>query len=176
MSRIRSGGFRRGRRVADAMTPELYDCVDRGLAAERAGDLAAALEWHLAVPMFRRGRHQLMLRGLVDLGDALPEWVWARLLGYLAVRCEDGATGRLQKQAVRLIGQSMHDPLMDACYRRGGDPIKVHAQVLGESWAFHQYATHEAGMLVSFIDEFATGALLEHADLARSWAPARLSG
>lgn len=158
------------------MTPDLYACVDRCHAAERAGDLDAALEWHLSVPMFQRGRHKLMLEGLVDLGDPLPEWVWARLLAYLAMRCEDGRTGRLAQDHVRALIEVHHAELLDRCYEEHGDPVKVIAWVSGESWIVHQYLAHEAGVLESFLDEFATDRLAEHAELARSWLRAPLSG
>lgn len=171
-----SGGFRRHRRVADSMTPELYACVDRALAAERAGDASVAVEWHQCVPMFRRSRHRELTDRLAALGDPLPEWVWARWIVYQSIRCEDGDTGPLVKDAVRAAIEGIHVDLMDDCYRSGGDPIRVIARVSGESWAFHQLAAHEGGGLTAFIDEFAVDRLAEHADLARRWAEAPLNG
>jgi hypothetical protein len=47
------------------MTPDLFACVERANAAEPAGDFAAALEWHQAVPMIVRGRHRAILGRLL---------------------------------------------------------------------------------------------------------------
>lgn len=158
------------------MTTELHACVERSAAAERAGDVDAALEWHQAVPMFRKGRHRSILRGLQHLGDALPEWVWARWIVYQSLRCEDGETGRLAKQLAHAITEAVHPDLLEACFVANGDPVKVLARTLGESWVFHQLAPFEGGVMSSFIDEFAVGRLAEHAELARRWATAPLRG
>lgn len=151
-------------------------CVDLAYAAERAGDIVGALEWYRAVPMFGKGRNVQLLAGLVAVGDELPEWGWARYLAYLAVRCEDGETGQRVRLAGSGVGMAIHEPLMEQCYDEGGDPMRVHARVFGESWAFHQAAAHEVGALAAYIDEFAVGRLAEHADLAQGWIDARMSG
>jgi len=160
------------------MTPDLFACVDRANEAERAGDAATALEWHQAVPMFRRGRHRSILDRIARLGDDLPPWVWARWIAYQAQRCEEpgSRTGGLQRQVLTYGVGTFHAHLLDECHEQGGDPVRVAARVLGESWACHQLMTHEFGGLVAFIDEFATGALAEHADLARTWADVPLGG
>ena len=176
MSRKPTGGFRRRPRVADKMTPDLYACVDRALAAERAGDIEAALEWHQSVPMFRRGRNRWILDQLARLEGELPPWVWARWIAYQAMRCEDGATGRLTRASGLEVAEEFHYELLEDCYDREGDPVKVLARVLGESWAYHQRATHDGGGLLAFVDEFAVERLAEHADLARRWAAAPMGG
>lgn len=179
MSRTNSGpGFRRLPRIADQMTPDLFACVERAFAAERAGDAATALEWHQAVPMFRRGRHRGLLDRLSRLDGDLPPWVWARWIVYQSLRCEDpgSRTARLHRRFVSYVVEAFHADLLDECHDEGGDPVQVIARVLGESWACHQLFPHEFGGLVSFIDEFPTGALAEHADLARSWAGVPLGG
>ncbi|WP_067433398.1 hypothetical protein [Nocardioides jensenii] len=156
------------------MTPDHYACVKNSCAAERAGDAAEALEWHQAVPMFRRGRNRHLMEQLVALGDALPEWVWARWIAYQAMRCEDGETGERVSTVRAAVTEAVHCDLLDACHTDGGDPVQVLARVMGESWAFQQFVVHEGGALVSFIDEFANGRLAEHAELARSWSGARM--
>lgn len=158
------------------MTPDLVACVDRQIDAERAGDLEAALEWHRAVPMFSRGRHRILIERLTAAGNELPDWVWARWIAYLTTRCEDGATGALMRCVLNELVDTAHGDLLDRCYDEGGDPIRVAGTVLGESWLFHQVVVHDAGGLVEFIDEHLTGRLAEHAELARSWAGARMSG
>jgi hypothetical protein len=158
------------------MTPALYACVERSLAAERAGDADAALEWHQSVPMFRRGRHRALLARLTWLGDELPEWVWARWIVYQTTRCEDGLTGRLVRDQLHLAMDGLHGDLLESCHRSYGDPVQVMAHVQGESWAHHQAAAHEGGGLPAFLDEFVTGRLAEHADLARRWVGARMGG
>ena len=50
------------------------------------------------------------------------------------------------------------------------------ARVMGESWACHQLAAHDYGVLTSFLDEYVDGALAEHASLARSWVDAPMGG
>lgn len=172
MARYSSRGFRRRRRVADSMTPDFYACVDRSMSAERAGDVLAALEWHQCVPMFRRSRHRRLLGQLADLDEEMPAWAWARWIVYQSLRCEDGDTGRLVKERCGQATEELHVELLEDCYQDGGDPIQVVARVAGESWAFHQEAAYEGGGLASFLDEFATGRLAEHAELARRWSEA----
>ena len=176
MSRNTPGGFRRRPRVADAMTPELYACVDRALAAERAGDITAALEWHQSVPMFLRGRHRMLMTNLHDLGEDLPEWVWARWIAYQTTRCEDGSLGPLSRQRLRDLAEGFHLDRLEDCYRHRGDPIQVVAQLTGESWAYHQLVVHEDGGLARFVAEFARDRLAEHAALALRWAGTRMCG
>ncbi|GAB4007520.1 hypothetical protein [Nocardioides ultimimeridianus] len=158
------------------MTPDLMACVELAFAAERSGDLGAALEWYRCVPMFTRGRNVQLLAGLTAAADDLPDWVWVRYLAYLVTRCEDGETGRLVKTAAAYVGPAIHQRLMDDCHDRGGDPIQVLARICGESWAFHQFAAHEAGGISAYLDEFAVGRLAERADLSRQWVDAPLSG
>lgn len=157
------------------MTPDLMACVELAFAAERAGDLQAALEWYRGVPMFSRGRNIQLLAGLAAAGD-LPDWVWARYLAYLVSRCEDGETGLLVKTAAAYVGPAVHQRLMDDCYAEGGDPVQVFARIYGESWAFQQFAAHEAGGISAYLDELAVGRLAERAGLARRWVDARVSG
>jgi hypothetical protein len=160
------------------MTGDLLECVARSHAAERAGDAAEALEWHQAVPMFQRGRHRAVLDRLARLGDELPPWVWARWIVYQVTRCEDStsATGQLQHTVLSYALESVHADQLADCHADGGDPIKVVAWVASESWFFHQLFVHESGGLATFLDEFPTGRLAEHAELARAWVGRRMSG
>ena len=173
-----SFGYQRGPRIADHMTDDLLACVDRSHAAERCGDAAAALEWHQAVPMFLQGRHRILLQRLVDVGDPLPPWVAVRWIAYQAQRCEepDSATFEIQRRALQYAVETIHADLLEDCFHEGGDPIKVVARVAAESWMGQQLFTHEFGGLVSYVDEFVTGRLAEHANLARAWARAPLGG
>ncbi len=173
-----SPGYQRGPRIADHMTDDLVACVDRSSAAERCGDAPAALEWHQAVPMFLQGRHRILLQRLVDVGDDLPPWVGVRWIVYQAQRCEDpgSATFEIQRRALQYAAETIHVDLLEDCFHEGGDPIKVVARVAAESWMGQQLFTHEFGGLVSYVGEFVTGRLAEHADLARTWAAAPLGG
>lgn len=179
MSRNPTPGFRRLPRVTDRMTSAHHDLVAQSLAAERAGDAARALELHASVPALNlRSRHNLLLAQLASLGDDLPDWVWARWIAYQAIRCEDqhSETGRTQRLALTYVLDTFHDDQLADCHAEGGDPVKVMAWVASESWLFHQLLVHELGGLERFVDELATGRLVEHSALARSWAGAPLSG
>jgi hypothetical protein len=179
MSRNLSPGFRRQPRVADRMTAAHFDLVRQSLAAERSGDAARALELHASVPALNlRSRHHVLLTQLASLGDELPGWVWARWIAYQAARCEDPdtETGTIQRLALTYALETFHDDQLADCHADGGDPLKVAARVMGESWLFHQVLVHELGGLERFVDELATGRLAEHAALARSWVGAPLSG
>lgn len=163
-------GFRRGKRIADSMTAEHHEHVRRSAAAERAGDAHAAAEWHVSVPMFRRGQHASRLRQLAWLGEQnLPEWVWARWIFYQLTRCEDGASGRELARCRSHFTQAVHADLLDECYLAQGDPMRVIARALGESWLLHQVQAHELGLLDEFLSEHAAGELAKHTELARSW-------
>ncbi len=171
-------GFRRGPRIADLMTPDLQQFNDRAMAAERVGDAEEALEYHLGIPMFRRSRHRAMLEQLVAVTGELTPWVWARWIVYQSFRSEDPhtATGEQLRRARVDAVESFHADLMETAYDEGRDPIKVLARVMGDSWAFHQLAVHEYGVLASFLDELAGGELEEQAGLARSWVGAAMGG
>jgi hypothetical protein len=179
MSQNPTPGFRRRPRVADRMTAADFDLVRRSLAAERSGDARRALELHSSVPAFAlRSRHHVLLTQLASLGDQLPEWVWARWIAYQAVRCEDpgSQTGEVQRLALTYAIETFHEDQLADCYANGGDPVRVGAWVASESWLFHQVLVHELGGLERFVHEHATGRLAEHAELARSWVEAPLSG
>lgn len=171
-------GFRRHPRIADLMTPELTAFVERGSAAERVGDLDAALLYHSSIPMFRRSRHRAILEQLCAARSDLTPWVWVRWMVYLAIRCEDrgSRTGRLVRSAMTEAVETFHPDLMQRAFDEGGDPVKVSATVMGESWACHQLTAHGYGALAAFLDEHAGGELARHAELARSWIGARMSG
>lgn len=157
------------------MTPALYECVEMSLRAERAGDFATALDWYRTVPMFAGNRHGRILEDLAGWGPDLPPWVWMRYLSYTATRCEDGDTGGLVRGTLRVMVETAHGDLLQACFERGGDPVRVGAQVMGESWAYQQTVLG-VGALLAFLDEHAEGRLAEHGDLARQWAAAPMSG
>lgn len=175
MSRNPTGGFRRLPRVADKMTPQLLQYVDRSLAAERAGDAFPALEWHRSVPMFEHSRHGHLLEVVAALGDDAPPWVWARWVHYQASRCEDGQAGEMTRALWLGLLETAHVDLMDECHAANSDPIRVSSRVMSESWLYQQAVAHETDVVPAFIDEFATGRLAENADLARRWSGARLT-
>jgi hypothetical protein len=159
------------------MNHELIGYVRRSEDAERSGDAHAALEWHRSVPMYRRNRHVGLMEQLVHIGeDALPEWAWARWITYQAIRCGTGDTGAIGRALLQVVVHTVHEDLLRECFEREGDPIKVAAAVLGESWVFHQLAAHGSDMVASFLDEQARGRLAEHTDLVRRWTNARMSG
>jgi hypothetical protein len=160
------------------MTPELTAFYERGVAAERVGDLEEALAYHAGIPMFSRGRHQGMLEQLVSVKDVLPAWAWVRWIVYLALRSEDPGTwvGRRHRRGLLEAVELFHSDLMDAAYDEGDDPVRVTAQVLGESWACHQYVVHDHEVLDIFLDQLVGGALSRHASLAQEWIGAPMGG
>jgi hypothetical protein len=128
--------------------------------------------------MFRRSRHRTLLEQLVGASGELTPWIWARWIVYQTFRAEDTDTQTHDRlsEAMRDAGDAFHDDLVQRAYETGGDPIKVAARVLGESWAYHQLAAYEYGALSSFLDEHASGDLVENSDLARSWVDAEMGG
>lgn len=170
-------GYRRGRRVSDQMTPSLTAYFKRATAAERTGDAARALALHQRIPMFTGGRNVGILRALVQAGEDLPPWVWARWTCYQVLRAEElGGERPLHRRVLDHVLHAIHDDLLSDCYEDGGDPVRVIARVAGDSWAFHQVLTYELGGLDLFLDTVATGRLAEHADLTRRWASTPLGG
>jgi hypothetical protein len=159
------------------MTPELSSFFDRAAAAERVGDAEEALAYHSGIPMFQQSRHRGVLEQLIAAGDELTPWAHVRWIVYQALRCEDSGsrTGSLVRVALRAAVETFHGDLLDEAYVEGHDPVKVTATVMGESWASHQLV-QDLGVLPTFLDEFVGGDLLEHAELARSWAKARMGG
>jgi hypothetical protein len=160
------------------MTEELTAFFDRSMAAERVGDAAEALAYHDGISMFGRSRHRSLLQQLVGAKDELTPWVWARWIVYQSLRCEDpgSPTRLLLHAALREAMDGFHGDLMRTAYYEGGDPVQVAATVMGESWAFHQFATHEYDVLSCFLDQHAGGQLAASAELARSWVGAAMGG
>lgn len=171
-------GFRRGQRVSDLMTHELYAFVESSLAAERAGDAATALEYHQGVPMFLRGAHRVVLTQLADLADEMPSWLWARWAAYQCTRAEDAGTwcGALSREALDYTLAMFYGDALEEVHRAGGDPMRVIARVAGEDWVYHQICTYENGGLECFVDTMATGRLAEEGTLARGWLDAVVGG
>ncbi|HEY0951208.1 hypothetical protein, partial [Nocardioides sp.] len=171
-------GFRRGRRVSDLMTRDYYAFAESSFAAERAGDAASALEYHQGVPMFRRSSHRVVLEQLVGLAEEMTPWLWARWAAYQCTRAEDHGTesGAIARAALDYTIRMFHGDDLVHAYETGGDPVRVTAQVLGESWVYHQVCTYELGGLESFLDTLATGRLAEEGGLARSWTGAGMGG
>lgn len=171
-------GFRRRPRVADRLTSDHLRSLDRSIAAERAGDAAAALEAHREIPLFDRGRHRAVLERLAGLGDRLPPWVYVRWMIYQATRCEDPGlvTSTIQRRALGFTLRWVHPDLLEDCFEAGGDHVQVAATVLGESWFFHQFFTYEAGGLENFVLECVTKRLADHGTLAMEWSRAPLGG
>jgi len=160
------------------MTAELTAFFERGAAAERVGDVDEALMYHRSIPMFRRSRHGALLEQLAAAKAEVTPWVMVRWIVYQAIRCEERGSyaGRRLRGATRDAVESFHGDLLDAAYAEGGDPVKVVAEVMGESWVCHQLAAHDYGVLAAFLDEFVAGELAEHAELARSWVGAPMGG
>jgi hypothetical protein len=171
-------GFSRGPRIADLMTVEYKSFLDSSFAAERSGDAATALEYHLGIPMFTRGRHIHILEVMASLADEMTPWLWARWAAYQCNRAEDPGTesGFITRAALDYTLQMFYDGQMEAAYVDGRDPVKLMARVMGESWIYHQVCTFELGGLAEFLDFLADGPMAESAEWARSWDGAPMRG
>ena len=171
-------GFARGPRIADLMTSDHQRFVESSRAAERAGDAAAALEFHQGIPMFSWGAHRVALAQLVPLADEMTPWMWARWAAYQCTRAEemDHGVGPRQRAALQYVVDTMYGDLLDRALRDGEDWMPVVARLAGESWLVHQWCTYELGALASFLDELATDRLLAESGLARRWTSARMGG
>ena len=71
------------------MTPDLQRYVESSVAAERAGDAEAALEFHIGVPMFARSAHRVTLTQLAGLAGEMTPWMWGRWAAYQCTRADD---------------------------------------------------------------------------------------
>ena len=160
------------------MTSEYSRFVTSSQAAERAGDAETALELHRGVPMFARGRHLSILTQLAGLSTEMTPWLWARWAAYQCTRAEDPGTdtGEIQRSALDYTVRMFHADRVEDIFLNSGDPVRLLAHVLGESWLFQQLCTYELGGLESFLDEVASGRLSDAALLARAWLGARMGG
>ena len=160
------------------MTPEFERFVESSTAAERAGDAAAALEFHSGVPMFARGAHKVQLTQLAGVMEEMTSWMWTRWAAYQCTRVEDPGT-RCREQtraALDYVLRMFYSDRVEEAYLAGGDLMQVLAQLAGEGWLYHQLCTFEFGGLETFVDTLATGQLSEGATLAHAWADARMGG
>ena len=171
-------GFVRRPRIADLMTADLDRFVESSRAAERAGDAATALDYHLGVPMFARGAHAVLLKQLVPLAGEMTPWMWARWAAYQCTRAEEPEheTGQRTRAAAQYTLEMFYVDRLEQAQRAGEDWMQVAAGMLGQCWLYHQLATFELGGLASFLDELATGELLQESTLARSWVGAPMGG
>lgn len=171
-------GFRRGPRIADLMTPDHHAFVESSTAAERAGDAAAALEYHLGIPMFRRSAHRVILEQLAGLADEMTPWLWARWAAYQCTRAEDPDTDArvILQMALDYTLRMFHVDAIEQAYVEGGDPVQVMAVTAGEDWVFHQVCAYELGGLACFLDTMPTGRLASECGLARGWVDAWMGG
>ena len=160
------------------MTTDYLAFVDSSFAAERAGDAETALAYHRGVPMFHRSAHSVVLRQLAGLADEMTPWLWARWAAYQCTRAEDGdgESAEITHSALHYAVELFHVDELEALYDTGGDPVRVIARVVGESWAFHQLCTYEMGGLAEFLDTRATGRLADECGLARDWGDATMGG
>lgn len=172
-------GFVREPRIADLMRADHERFVESSRAAERSGDAATALEFHVGVPMFTRGAHTVLLRQLAALSpQEMTPWLWARWAAYQCTRAEEPTheLGLVVRSAVQVVLDAFYAERLDEAHAGGRDWMPVVAGVLGDSWLFHQLCTYELEGLAGFLDVLATDDLLEHSDLARSWVDAAMGG
>lgn len=159
------------------MTPEMVSFFDLGQAAEWSGDLEAALAYHRGIPAFDRGRHRAILHQVWECAGSFTPWLWARWAVYQASRCDalSTETGRQQRATAQEALDLFHCDALDDDFQRGGDPVRTMAQVMGESWAFHQLCV-EGSVVTTFMEELAAGPLRDAADLVRSWVQTPVKG
>ncbi|KQT90786.1 hypothetical protein ASG49_13670 [Marmoricola sp. Leaf446] len=172
-------GLVREPRIADLMKPDHERFVESSRAAERAGDAATALEFHVGVPMFTRGAHTVMLRQLAGLSaDEMTPWLWARWAAYQCTRAEETTheLGLVVRSAVQVVLDVFYAERLAEAHATGRDWMPVVAGVLGDSWLFHQLCAYELEGLSGFLEVLATDELLEHSDLARAWSDATMGG
>jgi hypothetical protein len=148
------------------------------MAAERSGDAEAALEFHRGVPMFSRGRHLGTLTQLASLSEEMTPWMWARWAACQCTRAEEkgSVTREIQRTALDYAVRMFYADQVEDAFLNGGDPVKLLAHVLGESWLFHELCTFELGGLESLLDELVTGRMQQESALARRWVGARMGG
>lgn len=160
------------------MTAEHTAFAESGIAAERAGDAATALDYHLGIPMFRRSAHQGVLRQLADLAEEMTPWLWARWAAYQCTRAEDPGSRCRESFLLALpyVVELFHGEEMARAWEEGEDPIRVTSRIAGQDWALHQIATYELPGLETFLDTMATGRLAEEVTLAREWVGATMGG
>ncbi len=148
------------------------------LAAERAGDVEAALEFHRGVPMFAQGRHLSILTQLAGLAGEMTPWMWARWAAYQSTRAEDRRTsiGDGHRAALDYTVRMFYADRVGDAFVNGRDPIQVFVTVGGESWLSQQLCTYEFGGLELFVDELATARMAQESGLARGWSGAWMGG
>jgi hypothetical protein len=171
-------GFSRGPRIADLMTDEYHQFFLSSQAAERAGDAAAALEYHRGIPMFTRSGHVALMSQLAGLAEEMTPWMWARWAAYQCTRAEDPGSESMLilRSALDYTLRIFYAEELHERFVNGGDPVPLIAQVCGEDWVFHQLCTFELGGLFMFRSSLATDRLRDETRLCRQWFGARMGG
>ena len=159
-------------RLSEQDLAHLHDSFD----AEAAGDPARALTLHEAVHPFPDGAHRVMLRQLVELGDAVPSWGYARwMLEQVTRRITVDTVARnhlARDDAIRAAHAVDSDPR-----RPYGMPLKEFTGLLlGHDWVYRQLVVFDHGGLEDFLESGAGHLLVSRAGPVHTWVGVAMGG
>lgn len=139
-------------------------------AAESRGDASAALRMMEDMATGPDGRQWWRperfrrLRQLVDLGDAVPAWVWGRWVVAQAAQSTPGQPRRANEVAVATRG--------GPGTLWGVDHDDARAKVMDHDWVYRQLVLYEYGGLAAFVGRVASRPLVDRVRDVSSWSGA----
>ena len=145
-------------------------------AAEAAGDAVRALAHHEAIRPFPDNSHRVMLRQLVELGDAVPSWGHARWILEQTTRwitADSIVRHRLGREgAIRAAHAVDLDPRRPYGFRLE----EFCGLMLGHDWIYRQLVVFEFDGLRDFLELGAGSGLVASAGPVHAWAGSAMGG
>lgn len=158
------------------MTDQDLAHLHESFAAEAAGDPERALFHHEAVGPFPDNPHRVMLRQLVELGEAVPAWGHARWIIEQVTRWITVDTVARTHLA--------RDDTIRAAHAMDVDPRRPYGLrveefcglLLGHDWIYRQLVVFDGGGLRQFLEEDAAPELVARAGPVHAWAGSAMGG
>ena len=150
--------------------------LHESLAAEAAGDAEGALVHLEAIRPFLDNPHRVMLRQLVELGDAVPTWGYARWIVEQATHWITADTVARMRLARDGTIRAAHAVDVDPRRPYGMRVEEFCGLMLGKDWIFRQLAVFEYDGLSDFLKADAGPELVARAGPVREWVDCPMGG
>ena len=158
------------------MTEQDLAHLHESAVAEAAGDAERALAHHEAVRPFPDNSHRVMLRQLVELGDAVPAWGHARWILEQVTRWITGGTVASHRLGREGAIRAAHAIGLDRRQPYGFRVEEFCGLLLGHDWIYRQLVVFEFYGLKDFLELEAGPELVARAGPIHAWAESAMGG
>ena len=158
------------------MTEQDLAHLHESAVAEAAGDAERALAHHEAVRPFPDNSHRVMLRQLVELGDAVPAWGHARWILEQVTRWITAGTVASHRLGREGAIRAAHAIGLDPRRPYGFRVEEFCGLLLGHDWIYRQLVVFEFYGLKDFLELEAGPELVARAGPIHAWAESAMGG